>query len=92
VEFLTTVPVFDTDSSVETDVELLEALYTLLEPSRTRTYCLKRCKEDKDCRDDYHCALYDELYDDLNAKIIDPDEEDSGICVPGKREDYPISE
>jgi len=75
-EFITPSPEFDSD-----DAEA-EALYEQLAPNRSRTYCLARCRKNRDCRSGYHCALDPELDADLNGMIIDSNFEGLGVCVP----------
>ena len=85
VEYLSPSPEFDT---TDTDTgNFTPILYEQLEPNRTRTYCMQRCKKDKDCRGEYHCAGYDELTDEINARIIDKNGEDDKICIPTVNKD-----
>ena len=49
-----------------------------IEPNRRRTYCLKHCNSDGDCRSKYTCA--DPAV--LEAEVIDIDPGGSNICVP----------
>ena len=53
-----------------------------IEPNRGRTYCLKHCKKNKDCRSKYDCIDPEEL----SAAIIDLDTNKSKICVPKANE------
>ena len=76
VEFITPSP------DLEQENEDASALYAQLEPNRSRTYCLKRCRTDSQCRGSYHCAIGEELEVELNAEIIDTKYTDRGICVP----------
>jgi hypothetical protein len=50
----------------------------LIEPNRGRTYCLKHCNSEGDCRSRYTCVDPDELY----AAITDLDPNGPMICVP----------
>ncbi|MBN2528735.1 MAG: hypothetical protein JXR76_20260 [Deltaproteobacteria bacterium] len=82
-EFTTPSPNFEADS----DSSESQGLYARMAPNRTRTYCLRKCKKDKDCRDRYHCAMGAELEDEvtgLNGLIIDSTWQGLGVCVPGK--------
>lgn len=81
VEFITPSPEFQ-NSTTDTEETYTEALYTQLAPNRTRTYCLKKCKKNSDCRGGYHCALEIELEDTLNGFIIDSTFSGLGACVP----------
>ena len=51
---------------------------SLIESNRGRTYCMKHCKSNSDCRDQYQCA---EVVD-LSASIIDFSGSYTKICVP----------
>jgi hypothetical protein len=50
----------------------------LIEPNRGRTFCLRHCKSDGDCRGKYTCIEPE----DLSALIIDFNTNKSKICVP----------
>jgi len=50
----------------------------LITPNRGRTYCLKHCKKNSDCRKKYQCVEANSLY----GTIIDFDSNRSRVCVP----------
>lgn len=50
----------------------------LIEPNRGRTYCLKHCKKQKDCRGNYVC----QEVSNLSAAIIDFKGSRTKVCVP----------
>lgn len=50
----------------------------LLESNRGRTYCLKHCKKNSDCRSGYKC----EKASNLSAEIIDLEHPREKVCVP----------
>ena len=50
----------------------------LIEPNRGRTYCLKHCKKNSDCRKKYDCITPEEI----SATILDFETNRSKICVP----------
>jgi hypothetical protein len=50
----------------------------LIEPNRGRTYCLRHCDYDSDCRGAYQCMFPE----DLEAAVIDFYNSDAKICVP----------
>ena len=50
----------------------------LIEANRGRTYCLKHCNKDSDCRSRYVC----EKPETLHATIIDFSGNETKICVP----------
>lgn len=79
-EFITPSPDFGDET--DTDSSESELLYEQLAPSRARTYCLKKCKKDGDCRGGYQCALELDLDEQLNGLIIDSKYEGLGVCVP----------
>ncbi|MBN2714924.1 MAG: hypothetical protein JXX14_03650 [Deltaproteobacteria bacterium] len=81
-EFVTPSPDFGADTDSDSDTSGSEAFYEQLEASRARTYCLKKCRKDRDCRGAYQCALDTLLEDDLNGLVIDSKFEGIGVCVP----------
>ncbi len=52
----------------------------LIEPNRGRTYCLRHCKSDGDCRKKYECLEPESP--NLEAAIIDFETTRDKICVP----------
>ena len=50
----------------------------LIEPNRGRTYCLKHCEKDKDCRGKYICKAVKKL----SAAVIDFEGNHTKVCVP----------
>lgn len=50
----------------------------ILEVNRARTYCLRRCGSDKDCRDRYFCSPVEDIY----GTSLDPDRPEAKVCVP----------
>ena len=58
---------------------------SLIESTRERTYCMKHCKSDGDCRDKYRCVeAVDRYAGDLYAEIIDYSGGYTKICVPAE--------
>ena len=47
--------------------------------AHTRTWCMKDCGSDSDCRDDYLCAPHSSEV----GEVIDEGREDTGYCVQG---------
>jgi hypothetical protein len=65
---------FTTPCPENMDAEMCE----MIEPNRGRTYCMKHCKKNGDCRSGYDCIAPEEL----SASIIDLNSNQHKICVP----------
>ena len=74
VEFTTPCPEgegYESDAGVSEKCQLLTS-------NRSRTYCLKHCKKNSDCRGSYKCQEVDGDY----SVVIDFDNQHDKICVP----------
>ena len=76
VEFTTPCP---NGPSLELDGGLeYEEACDQMATNRGRSYCLRYCKKDSDCRADYIC----DDPENLDAMIVDSKHSDRGVCVP----------
>lgn len=54
-----------------------------------RTFCMRRCSRDGDCRKEYVCADMSEFANPWGAQVVDTDPKGAKICVPPWSESTP---